>query len=216
MNATKGIVTAGLLALCAGPASAEVVDGWYFDVDTCDNHGEQRAVEELGLLFPPDELIETEWFTTDLSACPVTDDPNTPNVVVEMLNLTGRSWDNLFYVADPETFISNVDGLAWSINQPGYATQAFRIDWAGPRNINLIFESKNRDNVFEPMEIWQFILQDYGNSLGLPPHLFGSYDFAGASAGDFDSSGSIVQFIPSPGGLPLLGLAGLIGMRRRR
>jgi len=207
---------ATLLACGAGTASAEPVDGWYYDLFTQDIHGDLRAVEEIGNGFPPEELIITEWFYTDQTACPLNDDPNMPNFVIEMWNLTGRYWDNLFYVADPETFVSNFDGAAWSVNAPGIDTLAFRIDWLGI-NTNLIFESLNFDNVLEPGEMWQFIVQDYTNAFGLPPSAFGSFDFAGASSGDTLSSGSIVQFVPAPGPLSAaLIFGGALAARRRR
>ena len=213
---TKITIALTSLFLAAGLASANPVDGWYYDVPTCDNHGGQRAVEELGIfVFPEDELISTEFWETSQPACPMSDNAQMPNYIVEMLNLSGRFWDNLFYVADPETGISNVDGLAWSVNAQGIDTQSFRIDDFG-NNKPLIFESGAIPNVFEPGEVWQFIIQDYTNAAH-PPHIFGSLDFAGASNPTQLSSGSIVQFVvPVPGSLALLGLGGLVIVRRRR
>lgn len=205
------------LSLAAGIAGANPVDGEYVDVAQCDNHGFLRAIEELGdgPLFPQDELIQTVWTLTPQSACPGSDDPNIPNVLVDMRNLSGRAWTDLFYVADPETFISNVDGMAMSYAAPGVITPAFRIDALG-MNKNLVFESMGSNHIFEPGESWQFIIDDYANAAGIAPS-FGSLDFAGASGGDAISSGSIVQFVvPAPGSAALLGLAGLACLRRRR
>lgn len=214
-NRTK---TIGLtIALFAGVAAANPVNGNYFDGPDCDVHGNLRAIEELGEgpLFPADELISTVWTTTNQRACPVTDDPNFPNVLVEMTNLSGLYWNNLFYVADLDTSISNVDGFADSAAAPGAVGQAFRIDALGS-NRNLIFESMTADGIFEPGEIWGFIIQDYANAAGLPPS-FGSLDFAGGSSFGPDSTGSIVQFVvPAPGSLALLGLGGMACIRRRR
>ncbi|MDQ7013815.1 MAG: PEP-CTERM sorting domain-containing protein [Planctomycetota bacterium] len=205
------------LALFAGSVLANPVDGEYFDAPDCDNHGNLRAFEELGEgpLFPQDELISTISTLTNQPACVATDDPNMPNALVEMTNLTGAYWDNLFYVGDPETSLSNVDGLAFSYAAPGDVGLAFRIDTLGV-NRSLVFESMASDGIFEPGETWAFIIQDYSNALGLPPS-FGSLDFAGASFGDSISSGSIVQFaVPAPGSLALLGLGGFAAVKRRR
>lgn len=214
---TKTTIALTSLLIAAGLASANPVDGEYNDGPFCDNHGFLRAIEELGTapLFPQDELILTVWTPTQQVACPGSDDPTMPNVLVEMTNLTGKYWDNLFYVADPETALSNVDGLAMSYAAPGAVTESFRIDALG-MNRNLVFESMTVDGIFEPGEVWAFIIQDYGNAFGLTPDLMGSLDFAGASAGDSFSTGSVVQFVPAPGSLALLGLGGLLTVRRRR
>ncbi|QKK09420.1 MAG: PEP-CTERM sorting domain-containing protein [Planctomycetota bacterium] len=205
------------LALLAGSAAANPVNGNYVDVPMCDSHGNLIAIEELGEgpLFPTDELISTVWTTTNQSACVMSDDPNMPNVLVEMTNLSGRYWNNLFYVADLDTSISNVDGLADSAAAPGAVGEAFRIDALGS-NRNLLVESIAVDGIFEPGEIWAFIIQDYANAAGLPPS-FGSLDFAGGSSFGPDSTGSIVQFVvPAPGSLALLGFGGMACIKRRR
>ncbi|MFG0259057.1 MAG: PEP-CTERM sorting domain-containing protein [Phycisphaerales bacterium JB041] len=205
------------LALFAGTAAANPVQGNYFDGPLCDSHGNLNAIEELGEgpLFPTDELISTVWTLTNQPACVMSDDPNFPNVLVEMTNLSGRYWDNLFYVGDIDTSVSNIDGFADSAAAPGVVGQAFRIDALGS-NRNLVVESMTADGIFEPGEIWAFIIQDYANAAGLPPS-FGSLDFAGASSFGPDSTGSIVQFVvPAPGSLALLGLGGAACIRRRR
>jgi hypothetical protein len=202
--------------LAASFAAANPVDGEYSDLPHCDDHGFLRAIEELGELplFPQDELIQTVWTFTDQVACPMSDDPLVPNVLVDMRNLSGRAWENLFYVADPETSFSNYDGLAMSYAGMGVVTAAFRIDALG-MNKNLVSETFAANHIFEPGEAWQFIIQDYSNAAGLPPS-FGSLDFAGASGGDQLSTGSIVQFVvPGPGSLAVLGLAALLPGRRR-
>lgn len=214
---TRATTLALTLCLGAGMAAANPVDGEYSDGPRCDNHGFLRAIEELGEgpLFPQDELISTVWTLTQEPACPRSDNIDIPNALVEMTNLSGRYWRNLFYVADPETTLTNEDGLAMSYAAPGVMTQAFRIDALGA-NRNLVFESMAADGVFEPGETWAFIIQDYGNAAGLPP-AFGSLDFAGASGGDSLSTGSVVQFvIPAPGTLALLSAGGLAAARRRR
>lgn len=213
-------LTVLIASALAAPALAFPVDGVYFDGPECDNHGNQFAVDELGTssLFPDDEFISAFATFTELSACTMTDDPTIANALVRMTNLTNRDLDNLYYVADPQTTFSNVDGFASTNLVPtpdDFLTAAFRIDDQG-MNRNLIFESISADGVFQAGETWQFIVQDFQNTLGLGPAALGSLDFAGGSFGDQISTASIVQFVPAPGAGALFGLSVIAAARRRR
>ena len=170
---------------------------------------------ELGDGFPVDELIESSFVYTDLTACDDPgDDPAIRNILVSMTNLSSQDWINLYYVADPETSISNFDG--W-IGNAGLndEEEAFRIDWLG-MNQPLVFESMTVDNVFEIGETWDFIIQDYQNALGGPPTPFDSLGIASMSSGFPPSTGSIIA-TPIPGAVWLLGsgFIGLVAVRRR-
>ena len=193
----------------ATPSAAIEVEVSHQDRPTCDPLFVPQLVDELGLMFPPDELITAEDFVTEMVACPSTDSPNIPNVVVEMRNLTTRSFSDVWYVSDPETMISNTDGL---VNNE----KAFRIDSMisnpGGANLPLIFESIAANDIFQPGEIWQFIIDDYANLLNLPPSALASPGLVGALSGmDSMSSGSIIA-VPEPGtcGMLVLGLAWMI------
>lgn len=216
-NTTLTITGIGTLLLSAGMAGAYPVNGLYFDGPDCDSHGPLNFYDELGTgpLFPADELISAASTFVNFPACPMTDDPNIPNVLLSITNLTGRYLTNLFYVADLETYISNVDGFGESFAAPGFLGRAFRIDQLG-MNRSLVSESMNPDGVFEPGETWQILLQDYGNAAGIAPHMLGSLDFAGASLGNQLSSGSILLAIPAPGTAALLAASTLLVCRRRR
>jgi len=206
--------------LAASAALANPVDGVYQDLATCDDHGTLEAYEELGngTLFPMDEFIEASASIIDISACTVTDDATVANALVTMTNLSGQDWTDLFYVADPETRISNVDGIATTDVVPNAAsifTEAFRIDREGS-NRPLLAESGAADGIFSAGETWEFIIQDFSNLLGLGAADFTSLDFSGGSSTNF-STGSIVAFqVPAPGAGALFGLAGLAAARRRR
>lgn len=204
------------LALICGSALAEPIDGSYFDLPNCDDHGPLQAVEEFGdpLLFAPDEAISHASTFTQSPACPLTDDPTMPNALVVMTNLTGRFLDNLFYVGDIDTTFSNFDGGAFGAGTPGVVGHAFRIDRLGA-NRNLAFESLTLDGIFEPGETWHFIVQDYSNAAGLAPDSFFSIGMAGDSIVFPGSSASIVRMVPTPGSA-VLGLLGLAMLRRRR
>lgn len=211
------VITASLsLAFAASLALANPVSGVYVDTSHCDNQGTQNAYEELGtFIFPPDELIDSMSTVTSLSACFMHDDPNMANYLVRITNFTTRNWQNLFYVGDIDTTLSNEDGVAWSAAAPGAVGQAFRIDSFG-FNRNLVSESILADGIFQVGETWEFIIQDFSSAWGGAAHDFSSLDFAGASGFVPGSTGSIVAMIPSPGSLALVGAGGLLGLRRRR
>jgi hypothetical protein len=168
-----------------------------------------ELVHELGNkpLFPDDEWITSSDSLTEYIPCPVNyEQGGAPNVLVEITNMTGLYWFDLWYVKDPETSLTNDDG--WINSQ-----LAFKIDNIG-LNTPLVSESLNPDLVFEPGETWGFVIQNYSNTLQLPPSLFGS--IAVPTGGDLMSSGSIIA-IPAPGAI-LLGSIGvcLVGWLRRR
>ncbi len=204
------IAVAGLSAF----ALAEPVDPYYVDGPQDPLILLQADWHELGNQFPPPELIDSNWTFTDETACfDGSDDPAIPNILVEIINLTPHSWIDLHYVADPETTISNFDGWIGNVGLND-AEEAFRIDYQ-VINRPLVFESMTVNEIFEPGEIWWFIIQDYGNALGGPPHDFSSIGIASLSTGWPPSTGSIIARIPVPGTIALIGVAGLLHGRRR-
>ena len=111
------------------------------------------------------------------------------------------SFTDVWYVAEPATGLTNDDG---TIN----GMHAFKIDTAGA-NAPLISESINANGVFEPSEVWTFIIQDYTNSAGLPASAFTEI---GVPSFGPNSSGSIVgNPVPEPGTATLVA-AGLVGL----
>jgi len=199
------LVAAGLV-FAAAPAIA--IGQWVTssDLARCDPLAVPNAVDELGNLQPPfpnDELIASGDSPTPTAACPPFDDLQQPNVEVSIQNLTPFTFTEVWYVADPETAISNADGL---VN----GELAFHIDTIG-MNQPLIFESILGDQIFQPNEVWTFIVDDYSNALGLPASAFGSVGVGSFSSGDAVSSGSIIAIVPEPATLSMLvlGLAGL-------
>lgn len=193
------------------------------DTPLCDVLAVPRNVHELGLIppFPIDEALEATSMVTNQFACPA-DNPQLPNALVIMTNLSTIAWTDVWYVTDPLdatgapfTTISNEDGLldmAPAFVAPG---QAFKIDYLG-MNRPLIFESLIPDAIFQPGETWHFIIDDYVNVAGLPAHLFDSIGVASASLGGPPSSGSIIAVVPEPATLSLLaGVAGIALLRRR-
>jgi hypothetical protein len=133
------------------------------------------------------------------------DDPGISNPLVTITNQTGIDWYWLYYVADPETTLTNMDG---TVN----GCLAFQIDKVG-KNTPLVYESIAQDQVFEPGETWKFVIQDYSNTTPLPASAFGSIGVGNGSGKDTVSSGSI---IPEPATALLLVGGALALIRRRR
>lgn len=202
-------VVAMLLAVV--PASAELVLVDVEDTPDQDPLPLLRWVHEIGLQppFPDCQVVECTCQLTDQTACPDPgDDPGIPNVQVNITNMCQVWREELYYVSDPETSLSNFDGF---IN----GEEAFRIDNVGI-NVPLISESMSPDGVFEPGETWSFIIQDYTNALGILACNLASAGMVGAASGGDPSlsSGSIIT--PEPGSIALLALGGLAVLIRRR
>ena len=187
-------------------------------------------VEELGefSVFPADEALSAaDLGHTPVIPCPSTNLSNLPEIVVDIRNLSGRAWSEVWYVADPETTVTNFDGEA---NQVPFSPlqEAFRIDNdisdPGGTHHPLISESLFPNGIWDIGESWQFVLQDYSNSLGLSAAAINSIGVGNASvplAGVTDSSGSIIaitEVVPEPASLALalVGMGALVATRRSR
>ena len=201
------------LALCTTLFATTIANAYWVQVEhldapTCDPLSVPFDVDELGspmVPFPADELIDHQTLTMGPAVCMATDNPNMADPVVEIRNLTNRTFRELWYVADSETSISNVDGFVEDVLAPSVPPRhlAFRIDndFYDPSGTHhpLLAESSPGGG-FEPGESWSFVLQDYSNALGLPPDAFTSLQVAGASInvpGVLESTGSIIA-IPVP------------------
>jgi len=215
------------LFLLVNQAFAVPVDVAFIDTPECDSlFIPNNGVHEIGdfSVFPAGEKLGSlDLGPISTSPCLTSaDDPSVPNIVVDIRNLSGIAWEEVWYVADSATTISNVDGEA---NQLPFSPvqEAFRIDndVKDPLGVNhpLIFESMTADGIWEIGESWQFILQDYTNLSGLPASALNSIGVGNASpdAGIIDSSGSIIAIkaVPEPNSL-LLACFGLFGTFIRR
>ena len=192
------------------------------NVPFCDQLFIPTLVDEIGdiAVFPADEALTHQDLGFANPVCLPTDDSLIPDALVSIRNASGRDFDEVWYVADPETGISNIDGVANDLAFPG-AFGAFRIDRfvsdPGGAHHPLISESATQDGIWEAGEEWQFVLQDYTNTKLLPPDAITSRGVGAASldlAGFVESSGSIIaipSIVPEPSSLVLV-LCGLLGL----
>ena len=216
-----------VVMICSRSVFAFPAQVVHVNTPQCDVLSIPTEVDEIGdaTEFPPDEaLFAVDLGATNFAPCP-SNNGTLPEVVVDIRNLTGRAWKEVWYVADQETDVSNFDGEANDILSPP-VHEAFRIDHdvSDPGGINhpLIFESMTVDGIWEVGETWQFVLQDYFNTLGLPASAITSIGVGSASStpatGIIDSSGSIIGIpIPEPASAALCGLSlAALAVSRRR
>jgi len=179
--------------------------------NVCDTLDVPAVVDELGNkpAFLDDEWITSFHGTTGAVAC--TDPPNTStnNVLVSITNtvIPPRSFSDLWYVVDAGTSITHWDGGVGPLFNRAIKIDSIISDPAGKKH-PLISESITANDIFEPGETWQFILDGYSGpadasqfaSVGVPSQTSPSL---GSSVNESPSlsTGSIIA-IPIENGGP--------------
>jgi len=180
------------------------------DSGRCDSTPPPTSAHELGVGFPPTQLIgvdpNKENGGSTNSACPLFDGSDF-NTEIEIVNLSLVSYHTVWYVGDPAdstfaaTFFTNSDYTL--SGDGGGPVPAFKIDREasdpGGKNHPLIFESMTQDGIFEPGETWRFIIQDFSSPLAasrLASPMVPSSDEGNSVL----SSGSIIAVPVSDGG----------------
>ena len=210
----KQLITICVMLGLASSVVAYPVEVYTFNVDPIQDDWELDGwVDELGENnFPGDELIDS-WEAQWQGHIPCPSEYGGEGAVqVAMQNNSGRTFRELYYVSDPETNLTNVDEWVGQVGS-SVTEESFRIDRVG-ENTPLVYESMPLNPAFEPGEIWEFVIQEYSNTLGVSGDNLQSLGIAGFSAGNVSSSGSIIT--PEPGTIGLLLLGGLALRRRRR
>jgi hypothetical protein len=210
MLRTRTAALIGAALWIALPASAVPTIVVGADTPTCDVlpfSAEGTLVDELGEVppFPVGEQIAASATTTTLTACAsATDSGLTANALVSITNLNAIAFSAVWYVADYDTTITNIDGTV-------LLASAFQIDAVGS-NQPLVSESGAADGIFASGETWVFIIQDYFH-LGVGAD---DLDTIGLPSAGTLSSGSIIALpVPEPTTAALLGL-GLLGLSLAR
>ena len=201
-----------LLVGTAPAANAISTTTAFADTPPCDLLSGPSVLDELGFPatgFPAGVQISAQDGLVNNPVCLATKIPGNADTAVRMTNLNSISFSDVWYVAEPGTNFTNDDG---TIN----GMHAFKIDAVGA-NTPLISESINANGIFEPGEIWTFIVQDYSNTSGLAAS---SFTEIGVPSNGPSSAASIVAdpVVPEPGtfGLIAFGLIGLCRFGRAR
>ncbi len=194
-----------LFALSANAVPTSVVS---VDTATCDTLSVPGTVDELGpaSVFPAGEQIGAVIQpNTPLAQCAATNVPARTSSTVMITNLQAFSFVEVWYVANPGTTLTNIDG---TVN----GASAFKIDAVG-LNTPLVSESITTNGIFEPGEAWVFRIQDFGNLLNTA-NQFGEIGVPDLTS--LNASGNIIASVPEPGTAALLGLGlAVLAIRRR-
>lgn len=218
-SSSRFVALLGLVLLVGVRASAIPTAVVTVDTAHCDPLIVPVLVDELGTggLFPAGEQISSVSLGPIAAVGPAgvncttgtIDSPFMANRRVSITNLNAVDFVGVWYVANAQTNVSNLDG---SVN--GFP--AFRIDQVGV-NKPLISESLIADGIFNAGETWVFLVQDYANNNAQPEGAFAAPGVPSLGIGDA-SSGSIIALVaPEPGtaGLLIVGLLGLARFARK-
>ena len=203
---TSSIFASPVIVL-TDPGDDQLQDEWVLE-------GE---VEELGDAFPSNELIASKDLgPDDFIPCPVDYSELGPaNIRVEITNLTNRTFTDVYYVADMGTSLTNVDEFVADGNTPAVFVAAFKIDNIGLNQPLVAEVGGTIANVFEPNEVWEFVIQNFSGQGGRTAVPFDTIGIAGSSSAGL-STGSIIA-VPEPAHFSLLiGLSALLAVRTRR
>jgi hypothetical protein len=215
-------LTVACVALSLAPVARAVpMPGNYVDDQRCDPVANTGLTHELGnvTVFPANEAFIVSVAPTNQTIC-VPNDGIANDWIVRIVNVSGIAWQDLFFVSDGGTTVGNADGVMFN---PAIATapptDAFRIDGTltvTGMNDNLLSESMASNEIFQPGEIWDFMVSNF-NSPGFAPPQFNTIGFGFATPAPSPSNASILANpIPEPASLGLIGMVGVaMGMRRR-
>jgi hypothetical protein len=229
--ASAGIAVALTLASSSAPeARAVPVQARFAEDPRCDVLPAQPLSHELGnaAIFPPNEAIISDTQPVTFTVC-VQNDGLANDWLVQMVNVSGIAWQDLFFVCDQGVTVGNADGTVADVAlAPNVFTDAFRIDGTVTPGINnnLLFESGPVDEIFQPGETWRFAVSNFMalNAAGgfQPPRFNTPGVFAGSSPFGPNSTGNasiLANPVPEPGllgGALGLGAAALLLRRRAR
>jgi hypothetical protein len=222
---TSTIVAAGI-ALGASAAQAFPVTAVYTEDPRCDAIPQQTLSHELGEagFFPINESLQISVSPATFTVC-VPNDNVQNDWIVQIINVSGQAWTNLFFNGNLGTTVGNADGVILDvINAPGVITDAFRIDGTVTPGVNnnLLNESGAVDEILSPGESWRFNVSNFvGPGAGSPPPFFRTPGlFAGSAplnAALPDSASILAIPVPEPSVITVIGaIGGALLLRRPR
>jgi hypothetical protein len=183
--ATSTAVATAMAWASAQNASGVPVTGVYLEDARCDALPNFTLNHELGnaAFFPINEGITVQVAPVPFTVC-VQNDSIQNDWVVDITNVSGIAWTDLYFVADLGMRIGNADGnMIDVVNAPGVVTDAFRIDGTvtGGINNNLMNEIGGVVNeIFEPGETWHFAVSNFQGPTNPPPIMNTPGVFAGS------------------------------------
>ena len=151
-------------------ASAVPINGAYVEDSRCDTLPNQALSHELGevVFFPQNEAFQVNVSPATFTIC-VPNDNIQNDWIVDIMNVSGIPWRDLYFVADAGMKVGNADGSVHDLaGAPNVLTDAFRIDAVGI-NPNLLGESQIADGIFAPGESWRFNVSNFSGPPGTPP-----------------------------------------------
>lgn len=182
----KALIAGACLVLPGAVSALPVTLNSVANINQCDILTVPRLVDELGppLGFPIDELIAFDPVNTGFTPnCGAAQVANATHYEIVMINNSGRSFSDVWFVADsPNFWVGEYDG---SVNNG----PAMRIDSSGV-NQPLISESMTANEIFEPGETWIFRINNW---VAPQQPVLGSPARVGdVSIGDISSNASII------------------------
>ena len=224
-NRILATTSASLLAWCTAPtASAVPISGLYIEDARCDVLPNLNLSHELGdaAIFPPNEAILVSVSKTNTVVC-VPNDGIANDWVIQITNVSGQAWQDLYFVANANNMVGNSDGTVLDLTNAAIPpSDAFRIDGTVTAGVNSsLVESGASDEIFSPGETWRFMVSNFQHPSGVSPTpaFLSPGLFAGsASVTTADQASILANPVPEPATLGMLAVigAGMLLRRRRR
>jgi hypothetical protein len=224
-NRILATTSASVLAWCTAPtASAVPISGLYIEDARCDTLPNMNLSHELGdaSTFPANEAILVFVSPTNTTIC-VPNDGIANDWNVQITNVSGQAWQDLYFVANANNGVGNADGSVLDLSNAAIPpSDAFRIDGTvTPGATNSLVESGIADEIFSPGETWRFMVSNFQHPSGVSPvpAFLSPGLFAGtASVTTLDQASILANPVPEPATVAMLTVigAGMVLRRRRR
>jgi hypothetical protein len=205
------------LGFMSRSATAVPITGQYIEDPRCDVIPNTPLTHELcdAATFPTNEAITVFVSPTQTTVC-VPNDGIQNDWNVQITNVSGQAWTDLFFVANFDNGIGNSDGVVVDPSNAAILSDAFRIDSTGANNS--LVENFAMDGIFAPGETWRFMVSNFQHPSGVSPvpSFISPGTFAGSANVTVDSASILANPVPEPATVGVLALAGAATLMRRR